>query len=144
MDKATKERLFMRNTAERTVILQVQLKTYLLRRDVGFVIVFTISWLEKELECVAGFPSMLVVVGCVIANDGIAHGSIGFEMAVNELQTSNGWFGGSCSIQIVDEEERCAECIFFRRRDGWLRQCLDEFVEWHNYGDRNMKKDHEK
>ena len=44
-----------------------------------------ISWLEEELECVACFPSMVVVVGCVIANDGIAHGRVGFYMAVDEF-----------------------------------------------------------
>ena len=77
--------LFMWDTTECAVILQVQLKPYLLRRDMGFVVVFAISWLEEKLECVASFPSVVVVVSCVIANDGVPHGGIGLEMTVYKL-----------------------------------------------------------
>ena len=97
----------------------------------GFVIVFAISWLEEKLECVASFPSVVVVVSCVIANDGVPHGGIGLEMTVDKPQACHGWFGGSCPVQIVDEEERRSERVFGGRRDGRLREGLDEFVEWH-------------
>lgn len=70
--------LFMGDAAERSVVLYVQLEPDLLRCDMGFVIVFAISWLEEELEGVASFPSMVVVVSCVVADGGITHGGVGF------------------------------------------------------------------
>ena len=70
--------LFMGDASERSVVLYVQLEPDLLRRDMSLVIVFAISWLEEELECVACFPSVIIVVSCVITDDGIAHGSVGF------------------------------------------------------------------
>ena len=123
--------LFMGDAAECSVVLYVQLKTDFLWCNMGLVIVFAISWLEEEFKCVASFPSVVIVVSCVIVDDGIAHGGIGFEMAVCEREHGGGWFGGSCSIQIVDEGKRCSENVFSGRRDGRLREGLDEFVEWH-------------
>ncbi len=123
--------LFMGDAAECAVVLKVQLKPYLLRRDMGFVVVFAISWLEEELEGVASFPSVVVVVGCVVADDGIPHGGESLEMAVDKPQACHGWFGGSCPVQIVDEEERRSERVLGGWRDGRLREGLDEFVEWH-------------
>ena len=109
----------------------MQLKVDLLRRDMGFVVVFSISWLEEELECVASLPSMVVVVCCVVADDGVAHGGVGLEMAVDEFQACDGRFGGIGAVQIVDEEERRSERVSDGRGDGRLREGLDEFVEWH-------------
>ena len=123
--------LFMGDAAECAVVLKVQLKPYLLRRDMGFVVVFAISWLEEELEGVASLPSVVVVVSCVIANNGIPHGGESLEMTVDKSQTCHGWFGGSCPVQIVDEEERRSERVLGGWRDGRLREGLDEFVEWH-------------
>ena len=123
--------LFMGDAAECAVVLKVQLKPYLLRRDMGFVVVFAISRLEEELEGVAGFPSVVIVVGCVIADNGIPHGGAGLEMTVDKSQAGDGWFGGSCPGQIVDEEERRSERVLGGWRDGRLREGLDEFVEWH-------------
>ena len=123
--------LFMGDAAECAVVLKVQLKPYLLRRDMGFVVVFAISWLEEELEGVASFPSVVIVVGCVIADNGIPHGGAGREMTVDKSQAGDGWFGGSCPVQIVDEEERRSERVLGGWRGGRLREGLDEFVEWH-------------
>ena len=123
--------LFMGDAAECAVVLKVQLKPYLLWRDMGFVVVFAISWLEEELEGVASFPSVVIVVGCVIADNGIPHGGAGLEMTVDKSQAGDGWFGGSCPVQIVDEEERRSERVLGGWRDGRLREGLDEFVEWH-------------
>ena len=123
--------LFMGDAAECAVVLKVQLKPYLLRRDMGFVVVFAISRLKEELEGVASFPSVVIVVGCVIADNGIPHGGAGLEMTVDKSQAGDGWFGGSCPVQIVDEEERRSERVLGGWRDGRLREGLDEFVEWH-------------
>ena len=127
--------LFMGDAAECAVVLKVQLKPYLLRRDMGFVVVFAISWLEEELEGVASLPSVVVVVCCVIADNGVPHGGESLEMAVDKPQAGDGGFGGSCPVQIVDEEERRSERVLGGRRDGRLREGLDEFVEWHGSDD---------
>ena len=123
--------LFMGDAAKRAVVLYVQLKPDLFRCDMGFVIVFAVSWLEEEFKCVTSFPSVVIVVSCVIADDGVPHGGVGLEMAVNKPQAGDGWFGWNGAVQIVDKGERRSENVFSRWRDGRLRKGLDEFIKWH-------------